>query len=136
MAKDLRSKKINQIMYISIGCVIACLILFIILFTVLNNKNESEKIDLQIGKSNSPTENAIQDASSSIGKKVDEMNDYEEINDGDSVQVQTTSETQSNNQMNQNQINSPFFFLFLLFVILQHDYEQTNHLKTTLQTFS
>lgn len=106
MAKDLRSKKINQIMYISIGCVIACLILFIILFTVLNNKNKSEKIDLQIGKSNSPTENVIQDASSSIGKKVDEMNDYEEINDGDSIQVQTTSETQSNNQMNQNQINS------------------------------
>ena len=106
MAKDLKSKDISRIMYISIGCIIAGLILFITLFSVLNSRKSKEKIDLQIGENNNPVENVIKDASSSIGKTVNEMKDYEEVKDGESVQVKTTAEDQTDNKISETQNNN------------------------------
>lgn len=106
MAKDLKSKDISRIMYISIGCIIAGLILFITLFSVLNSRKGKEKIDLQIGENNNPVENVIKDASSSIGKTVNEMKDYEEVKDGESVQVKTTAEDQTDNKISETQNNN------------------------------
>lgn len=103
MAKDLRSKDISRITYISIGCVIAGLILFITLFLVLNGRKNKEKIDLQIGENNNSVENVIKDVSSSIGKTVDEVKDYEEINNSESIQVKTTSESQTDNQISETE---------------------------------
>ena len=103
MAKDLRSKDISRITYISIGCVIAGLILFITLFLVLNGRKNKEKIDLQIGENNNSVENVIKDVSSSIGKTVDEVKDYKEINNSESIQVKTTSESQTDNQISETE---------------------------------
>lgn len=103
MAKDLRSKDISRITYISIGCIIAGLILFITLFSVLNGRKNKEKIDLQIGENNNSVENVIKDVSSSIGKTVDEVKDYEEINNSESIQVKTTSESQTDNQISETE---------------------------------
>ena len=106
MAKDLKSKDISRITYISIGCIIVGLILFITLFSVLNSRKSKEKIDLQIGENNNPVENVIKDASSSIGKTVNEMKDYEEVKDGESVQVKTTTEYQTDNKISETQNNN------------------------------
>lgn len=106
MAKDLKSKDISRITYISIGCIIVGLILFITLFSVLNSRKGKEKIDLQIGENNNPVENVIKDASSSIGKTVNEMKDYEEVKDGESVQVKTTTEYQTDNKISETQNNN------------------------------
>lgn len=103
MAKDLRSKDISRITYISIGCIIAGLILFITLFSVLNGRKNKEKIDLQIGENNNSVENVIKDVSSSIGKTVDEVKDYKEINNSESIQVKTTSESQTDNQISETE---------------------------------
>ena len=106
MAKDLKSKDISRITYISIGCIIVGLILFITLFSVFNSRKGKEKIDLQIGENNNPVENVIKDASSSIGKTVNEMKDYEEVKDGESVQVKTTTEYQTDNKISETQNNN------------------------------
>lgn len=106
MAKDLRSKDISRITYISIGCIIAGLILFITLFSVLNSRKNKEKIDLQIGENTNPVENVIKDTSSSIGKTVNEMKNYEEIKDGESIQVKTTTEGQTDNKISETQNNN------------------------------
>lgn len=106
MAKDLKSKDISRITYISIGCIIVGLILFITLFSVFNSRKGKKKIDLQIGENNNPVENVIKDASSSIGKTVNEMKDYEEVKDGESVQVKTTTEYQTDNKISETQNNN------------------------------
>lgn len=94
MAKTLREKNINQIIYISLGGAIAAIILFIILFNAFSNKKNKNNADLQIGEGNSSSENSIEQANSSIGKKVDELKGYEEV-DEDTVQIKVEDNKQS-----------------------------------------
>lgn len=111
MAKDLREKKVNQFLYISIGCAIAVLILLITLFMIFSNKLNNEQMDMQMGENNNSEAGPLENASSSIGKSVDELEANEEVN-GDNqleVQVGNSSTTQENmdldsesNQSNQS----------------------------------
>ena len=83
MAKTLQEKRQNQILYISIGCVLAGIILFIILFSVFTriNKNKNEQKLAQI---NNDSQNTIEQANSQIGKSIEEsQNSTENI----SVQI-------------------------------------------------
>lgn len=115
MAKTLREKNINQIIYISLGGAIAAIILFIILFNTFSNKKNNKNADLQIGEGNSSSENSIEQANSSIGKKIDELKGYEEVGE-DTVQVKIEDGKQSDNKTeetvtqensnNQNDLNS------------------------------
>ena len=111
MAKTLREKNINQIIYISLGGALAAIILFIILFNVFTNKKNNN--NLQIGQGSDVEQNSIEQANSSIGKKVDELKDYKEIDEENSVQVKIEDDKQLENQTentavleNQNDANS------------------------------
>lgn len=102
MSKDLRSKKINQIMYISIGCVIALIILFVTLFMALNKNKNNEKIDLQIGSTQNNNSEESEEASSSIGNKVGETDEYQEVGKVDNANQQNTNNINANEQSNGN----------------------------------
>ena len=101
MAKTLREKKINQIIYISLGSAIAIIILFIILFNAFTNNKGNE--ELQIGE-----ENSIEQANSSIGKKASELKDYEEIEEDNEIQVKTDSDAENieNNNIAEATLNN------------------------------
>lgn len=102
MAKTLRQKSVNQILYISIGSVIAILILFITLFTIFSQNTKKQNI--QIGESS--VNNAIpsiEQANSQIGKSINQVKNDEE-NENLSIEIKedtveedldsnTTSET-------------------------------------------
>lgn len=105
MAKTLREKNLNQIIYISLGGAIAAIILFIILFNVFTNKKN--KNNLQIDQGNNVEQNSIEQANSSIGKKVDELKDYKEIKEENSVQVKIEDEAENTTaKENQSDANS------------------------------
>lgn len=123
MAKNLREKRVNQFLYISIGCAIAVLALLIILFMIFSSKLNNETIDMQMGENNNLEEDILENASSSIGKSVDKLDANEEVNkevNGDNqIEVQvgkntTTQENvdldsennQSNNDNNSNNYNT------------------------------
>lgn len=123
MAKNLREKRVNQFLYISIGCAIAVLALLIILFMIFSSKLNNETIDMQMGENNNLEEDILENASSSIGKSVDKLDANEEVNkevNGDNqIEVQvgkntTTQENvdldsennQSNNDNNSNNYNA------------------------------
>ena len=84
MAKTLREKNINQIIYISLGGAIAVIILFIVLFNAFNNKNKNNNI--QLGENSNIEQNSSKQAASSVGKKVDELKEYNEIKENETVQ--------------------------------------------------
>ncbi len=94
MGKDLRSKKINQIMYISIGCVIALIILIVTLFMALNKNKNNQKISLEVGDSQNNNSSESEEASSSIGNKIEETDEYQEV-----------GKVNSDNQKNTNDVN-------------------------------
>lgn len=101
MARTLREKRINRIIYFSLGGTIAVVILFIILFNIFTNKKNNE-IGMQIGENTDSSINSSEEASSSIGKKVDEITDYEEIGENEAVNVQVTN----NNEPKSDENNS------------------------------
>lgn len=101
MAKTLREKNINQIIYISLGGAIAVFILFIILFNVFANKKNNSNSNMQLGQTNS-NENSIEQANSSIGKKVEDMKKYEEVNEENSVQIKI--ENDDENKSNEKEV--------------------------------
>lgn len=84
MAKTLKQKAENQILYICIGCALAILILFITLFTALNRigKNKNAKIIENADNSQS----ILEQANSQIGKSIEEVENNNE--EGISIQVQ------------------------------------------------
>ena len=102
MAKTLRQKSVNQILYISIGSVIAILILFITLFTIFSQNTKKQNI--QIGESSvNNTIPSIEQANSQIGKSINQVKNDEE-NENLSIEIKddtveedldsnTTSET-------------------------------------------
>lgn len=103
MAKNLRDKKINQIMYISLGGALVAIILFIVLFNFFTNKRENENNDFQVGDINSQDQTLSEEANSSIGKKVDELENSEDKDEWQAVQVTDDVDEQSNEDIsNQN----------------------------------
>lgn len=87
MAKSLRTKAINQIMYISIGCVIAAVILFITIYSVLNRKSDDKKV--QIGEKSNQSNTIVEEASSSIGNKIEDSEEYVEVENDETMLVPT-----------------------------------------------
>lgn len=103
MAKNLRDKKINQIMYISLGGALVAIILFIVLFNFFTNKRENENNDFQVGDINSQDQTLSEEANSSIGKKVDELENSDDKDEWQAVQVTDDVDEQSNEDIsNQN----------------------------------
>ena len=92
MSKTLKSQKMNKIMYIFIGCTIIGIILLITISKVLNNNKNT---NLQTGENNNSTPNSIEEASSSIGKKVDEVKESNENKNNETIQVQLEDSTQN-----------------------------------------
>ncbi len=92
MAKTLKQKSVNQLLYISIGSAIAILILFIIIFNVIsvNGKNQ----DVQLGDNQNNETPSIEQASYPIGKTVNEVED-------DTVAENLTVELSENSEDNQ-----------------------------------
>ena len=104
MAKTLREKRINRIIYISLGSAITIVILFIVFFNIFTGKKNNE---MQIGKNMASNENTSEEASSSIGKTVEELANYEELNEEDITQVKvadnkTAEEQTSSVNSNEN----------------------------------
>jgi len=94
MAKSLRGKTVNQIMYITIGCVIAAIILCIALFISFGKKDNSENIGLEVSDNQNQPELTLEEASSSIGKTVEESENYEEVQDTVQVKVESADNTE------------------------------------------
>lgn len=92
MSKTLKSQKMNKIMYIFIGCTIIGIILLITISKVLNNNKNT---NLQTGENNNSTPSSIEEASSSIGKKVDEVKESNENKNNETIQVQLEDSTQN-----------------------------------------
>lgn len=92
MSKTLKSQKMNKIMYIFIGCTIIGIILLITISKVLNNNKNT---NLQTGENNNSTPSSIEEASSSIGKKVDEVKESNENKNNETIQVQLEDNTQN-----------------------------------------
>lgn len=86
MAKTLQEKRQNQILYVSIGCVLAGIILFIILFTTFSsiNKKQNEK---RLAQTQKDSQNTIEQANSQIGKSIDESE-----NSAENISVQIGDE--------------------------------------------
>ena len=96
MAKSLREKKINQIMYVSLGGVITAIILFIVLFNIFSNKSKDDKINTQIGEGIMPEQIDIEETNSAIGKSVEEsvaVEEYENIENVAELQEPSAMDT-------------------------------------------
>ena len=72
MANTLREKRVNFILYISIGSALAILIMFIILFNVFSS---IKKKSVKIGENSNNNAPQIEQANSQIGKKINEVKD-------------------------------------------------------------
>lgn len=113
MAKSLRGKTVNQIMYITIGCVIAAIILCIALFISFGKKDNSENIGLEVSDNQNQPESTSEQASSSIGKTVEESENYEEVQDTVQVKVESadnieelTAQVAENSEVSNNTTDS------------------------------
>lgn len=93
MSRTLRDDRINRILYISLGGVVGLIILFIVLFNVFSSKNKNDD-NLQIGENSS--NNAVEEANSSIGKTVDESIENQESEENIQVKTADNSEEASN----------------------------------------
>jgi len=91
MARTLRDKKINQIMYFSVGGVLVAIIALMILSNIFT-KNNKQNNNIKTGENNSGN-SAIEQANTSIGKTVEQAK--EQKDDGESLQVKVTNETQT-----------------------------------------
>ena len=99
MAKSLREKKINQIMYVSLGGVITAIILFIVLFNIFSNKSKDDKINTQIGEGIMPEQIDIEETNSATGKSVEESVAAEEYEN-----IENVAELQEHSAMDTTQI--------------------------------
>ena len=110
MANTLREKRLNQILYISIGSVLGVLILFIILFNVFNG---IRKKNVKLGENNNNNASQIEQANSQIGKNINEvenetnsekisieLSENNEENNLDNTEI--TNITSENGQINEN----------------------------------
>lgn len=103
MAKTLKSQRTNKILYISIGCVVALLIIFTIISASLNKKRNSQGINFEPAEGNNLNNNLLEQASSSLGKSVDELSDLEDKNE-EEIQIQLSNEEESDNVIDEIQL--------------------------------
>ncbi len=86
MARSLRDKRINHVVYISLG-VIAVIVVFIIFFNIFGSRSSDEKFDVQVSENNSSQEEMVEETNSSIGRTVEELEDSDEEDEWQAVQV-------------------------------------------------
>ena len=97
MANTLRAKKINQIIYISLGGAVAIVTIFIILFNIFGSKKNKQ---IQVGDNSNVAKDASEQTSLSVGKKAGETEEYEDMDNNYSEQAQ---EMEQNNQVEEKQ---------------------------------
>ena len=104
MAKTLRQKSVNQILYISIGSAIAALIVFVILFNIFNKSNKNQNV--QMGDNKNDNNPSIEQASSQLGKTVNEVeNETSENNLSIQLSENNNVENLDNSQSENNTIS-------------------------------
>ena len=100
MARTLRDKRINQIMYFSVGGVIVAIIAVMILTNIFS-KNSKKNLEVQTGENNS-INSGIEQVNTSIGKTVEEAKNIEKQNEEESLQVQVEDETQAQGELSED----------------------------------
>ena len=111
MARSLRDRKINQIMYISLGGVIVAIVLFIVLFNRFSS-NKKESINVPIGDSNASEELITEEANSSIGKNVEEAQQsegYEDVKEGQNSGVEDDTQAKGGLGIELSEVESESF---------------------------
>ena len=86
-------KEVIEIIYLALGGAILAIILFIILFNNITGKKNSSNSNSPIAQKNSLDE-YIEQANSSIGKKVNE--EYQDLDENEGIQVQVNDEKKAN----------------------------------------
>ncbi len=86
MANTLKGKRINKIIYFSLGGAILSIVIFLIVFNIFTGNGNLDD-NIETGKDMASNENTSQEASSSIGKNVEELSKYEELKDEGELQV-------------------------------------------------
>ena len=104
MAKTLRDKKINQIMYFSVGGVVIAIIVLMILSNIFS-KNSKRNNDISTGENNS-VNLGIEQVNTSIGKTIEESKEIEKQNDDEFLQVQLGDETEKQEELNEEIVDS------------------------------
>lgn len=99
MAKTLRDKNINQIIYITLGGAIAVIVLFIIVFNAFTGKKNKSNTNLG-------TDNSIEQANSSIGKKVDDLAKEDDKNEYIEVKLDENAENDGKDENKVAEANS------------------------------
>ena len=93
MANTLRQKRLNQILYISIGSVVGIIIVLTLLFTAINKNSKKRSIQISENNKNNSAP-SVEQANSQIGKSIEEA-EKENI-------LVNTSENQQNEEENLN----------------------------------
>ena len=100
MARTLRDKRINQIMYFSVGGVIVAIIAVMILTNIFS-KNNKKNFDVQTGENNS-VNSGIEQVNTSIGKTIQEAKNVEQQNEEESLQVQVEDEKHEQGELSED----------------------------------
>ena len=99
MARTLRDKRINQIMYFSVGGVLVAIIAVMILTNIFS-QNNNKKLEVQTGENN-PINSGIEQVNTSIGKTIEEAKNVEQQNKEESMQVQVDDQTQAEMELSE-----------------------------------
>ena len=99
MARTLRDKRINQIMYFSVGGVLVAIIAVMILTNIFS-QNNNKKLEVQTGENN-PINSGIEQVNTSIGKTIEEAKNVEQQNKEESMQVQVDDQTQAERKLSE-----------------------------------
>lgn len=91
---DLKNKK----MYIYIGSIILCLIVITIIVLVnINKDNNQGNVGQELSENIENSESIIlEEASTAIGKKVNELEEYDDVNETETLQVKVEEEVTEN----------------------------------------
>ncbi len=106
MANSLREKKINKIVYISIVSMIAVIVIFMIFFNVFGNAKGNENSNFQVADKNDYEDLDAEEANSSIGNKVEDLENKDEGEDWQAVQVTDNTQVQGQLADELNETNS------------------------------
>ena len=99
MARTLRDKRINPIMYFSVGGVLVAIIAVMILTNIFS-QNNNKKLEVQTGENN-PINSGIEQVNTSIGKTIEEAKNVEQQNKEESMQVQVDDQTQAERKLSE-----------------------------------
>lgn len=98
MAKTLRDDKINRIIFISLGGIIAAIILFLVVFNISNKNSKNDNLQIS---NNETQEIAVEEANSSIGKNVEESKQENNAKQDDNLQIKVDDKTQSDGKLSE-----------------------------------